>query len=51
MDDVVIRIKDIIRDSAVEDLLKVIENLTINIDKYYISRKEHERIVKEMKGK
>lgn len=42
------KIKDYIRDMAVNDALEIIKKLTIEIDKYYIKRSEHEKIVKAL---
>lgn len=41
-------LKDYIKDMTIDNVLLVIKTLTIEIDKYYIKRSEHEKIVKEL---
>lgn len=39
-----------VKDSTISGLSNLIVKLTTKIEKYYISRKEHERIIRELKG-
>lgn len=39
-----------VKDSTICGLSNLIVNLTTEIEKYYISRKEHERIIRDLKG-
>lgn len=48
MEDLETNIKNLIKDNAIENLVEVIKNLSLDIDKYYIPRKEHKKRVEDL---
>lgn len=49
MNDIELNIKSAIKDLTIEGLIEIIKNLSTEIDKYYITRKEHNEIVEKLK--
>lgn len=49
MENIEENIKLLIKDSTIEGLIEIIKNLSTDIDKYYITRKEHRKIIEDIR--